>query len=432
MCRSASAHFPPETRLHRKDFEENDGPRTLNINGFRSQWYEYNGRSAHLAHIKKMANRKPPLEANTPARFVEASSAIGAKGMWMLNMCTSTLEEQLALLREAEKAGAEIEWVELGNEFYFALPEYRRSFPTVQAYLDTARSWQRAIHAEFPKARCAIVAYGKNDLHDEKPRRKTWDAELSAGLNDGEPFGAVTVHIYVQSPLYAKALQLAEKRGVVLPQQKRMLGQSPAFRGLLEEIREEPGLTDLVVRDVRKRIEEVVQGPVWTEIPNVPVWITEYNLFDVGSDGLGGTWSHAMALTAMTLDLAANPRVELAMVHNLVGNPGFALLQPTDENGIEVTAPGSAFSVLSRELNSGGNFTAHGDLSWKLTRTDGSGTIFFLNPGDQSVQWPDVFSKEFPVMVMSAEALAAQVHEKVLLQNETLPPRSLVIQHITP
>src|SRR5207248_10180294 len=66
--------------------------------------------------------------------FKQAIKASGATPVFVLNMLTSTLDAQLAMLRHARWLGLPVALVELGNEFYLNAPDYAAAFPTGQDY----------------------------------------------------------------------------------------------------------------------------------------------------------------------------------------------------------------------------------------------------------------------------------------------------------
>ncbi|MGH9838653.1 MAG: hypothetical protein ACREEM_07710, partial [Blastocatellia bacterium] len=94
-----------------------------------------------------------PRLPNRLEDFKQAIDACGAQPILVLNLLTSTLDEQLDMLRQARRIGLPVKYLELGNEFYLGLPDYRKKFPTAADYGREASRWSAAIHQEFPGAR---------------------------------------------------------------------------------------------------------------------------------------------------------------------------------------------------------------------------------------------------------------------------------------
>ncbi|MGL4884436.1 MAG: hypothetical protein ACRC8K_25790, partial [Waterburya sp.] len=65
--------------------------------------------------------------------------------IFVLNLATSSLESQLEMLRTARNLGMSVKYIELGNEFYFDVSNYKRVFPTSADYAQTASEWIVAI-----------------------------------------------------------------------------------------------------------------------------------------------------------------------------------------------------------------------------------------------------------------------------------------------
>jgi hypothetical protein len=89
---------------------------------------------------------------NKPADFKEALDLTGATPVWMLNMVTSTLPDQLELLRHVKARGMSVELIELGAEFYLEGNEIvQEKFPSGADYAKEANEWKDSIKKYFPK-----------------------------------------------------------------------------------------------------------------------------------------------------------------------------------------------------------------------------------------------------------------------------------------
>ena len=110
--------------------------------------------------------------------FAATINATGASALLVLNMLTDNLNSQLAFLRRAHQLGIPVVGVELGNEFYTALPEHVKWFPDGTAYGRLCARWIRAITAAFPRLPLAVV--GTPAVPAVKTRRVEWNKLLFA------------------------------------------------------------------------------------------------------------------------------------------------------------------------------------------------------------------------------------------------------------
>ena len=108
-----------------------------------------------------------PIHLSDWAQLV---SAANAQPVFDLNVVTSNLSNQLAMLHRAEDLGMPILRVELGNEVYLNTPVLVRRFPTPQAYGRTATRWIHAIKRNFPHAQVAVT--GRDSQAAPKNHRK--------------------------------------------------------------------------------------------------------------------------------------------------------------------------------------------------------------------------------------------------------------------
>ena len=232
---------------------------------------------------------------NPPAHTLEALKTelgrTGADAVFVLNMLTrragqteSNLSSALRMLKEAERLGIEVKYIELGNEFYLtkgnrdASSDYEVAFPDVEAYIQEARTWLAALREDFPEAKIAAVGADKRPNQEE--RRNTWNraaAEALAGQVD-----ALTIHTY------------------------------SGGRGDLSSLLASP----------QRRTDNLKKNE-FNELPeDLPLWITEYNLFDRETSS-HGTWSHGLFAATQTLSLLQENRVELSHFHSGIGNAVF-------------------------------------------------------------------------------------------------------------
>jgi len=222
------------------------------------------------------------------ARLVHAT---GATPVFDLNMFTSDLGSQLAMLHAARRLGMPVAGVELGNELY--LPQYAVRFPDGAAYGRIASRWIAAIRHSFPGVLVAADAYPGRDSSSSivDTRERRWNSEL-LGTVRGE--SALSLHAYFASGLGPRA-SLASPAAA-----EKMLG-APMRRWT--------------------RLARLIAGLP----PKLPVWVTEWNLFDTVAR-VHGTWAQGLAVAAFGLDLLSAPRVVQTDYETLVDSAPFGAI----------------------------------------------------------------------------------------------------------
>jgi hypothetical protein len=120
-----------------------------------------------------------------------------AKPLFCLNAITSTLSQQLDMLRRARQLGIAVDYIELANELFFEDADFVKKYPTAADYAADMRIWIDSIRKEFPGAKIAILGATEDVLTPSlqpTPRRiSTWnDALFEANLQAD----AITFHHY--------------------------------------------------------------------------------------------------------------------------------------------------------------------------------------------------------------------------------------------
>ena len=221
----------------------------------------------------------------------------GADAIFVLNMLTkragqteSNLSSALRMLTEAKRLGIAVKYVELGNEFYLpqgdrdASKDYKIAFPNAKAYVREAQAWIDALRRDFPNAHISVV--GADRRAGAGKRRNTWNevvTEALAGQAD-----ALSIHTYAGASGSTSAF-------LAIPQ-KRMDTLKNEFDALPQDL---------------------------------PLWITEYNLFS-RDEAVQGTWAHGLFAATQTLSLLQEANVERMSFHSGVGNAVFGALFRND------------------------------------------------------------------------------------------------------
>jgi hypothetical protein len=217
--------------------------------------------------------------------------AAGATPIYDLNVVSSTLAEQLAMLRAARRIGLPVTRVELGNELYMS--RYRRVFADGANYGRVASRWAAAIKAAVPGVKVAAVGFvpfGPGAL--PTARERDWNAEVLATLRGVD---ALTFHPYFQSGVGAHA-----------------------------SLRSTSNVTAMLVHTQARWAS--VQSQVLSLLPaGMSAWLTEFNLFDRVARA-HTTWAQGLALDTFALDALRDSRVDQADVHALVASAPFGAL----------------------------------------------------------------------------------------------------------
>jgi hypothetical protein len=291
--------------------------------------------------------------------------ATETKPIFVLNMLSSNLQSQLKMLQTARDLGMAVEYVELGNEFYFNIPNYKQVFPTPKEYALQASQWIAAIKQQFPEAKISLV--GVVPPPEKPDRLQNWNQTLlEAALPAAE---AITIHIYNSHGLDTKAPASEIYPFFNHTEVATILGES--FRNW-QKLQSD-------------RNYKIIP-------PDKKIWVTEYNLFeDIFQDGsdkprprVAGSWAHGLYNMAMSLLFLEEPRIELICNHSLIEGSIFgaifandkSFVNPVNENEttepLSLSATGSALSLLG-EATKDMQFASQIDLAGTATLTGKDG-----------------------------------------------------------
>lgn len=256
----------------------------------------------------------------------------GTEPIYMLNVLTSTLEEQLAMLRHARDIGLPVNLIEMGNEYYLddhpTNYNYLNVFPEITDYTDTCRVWTQAIRKEFPNAKISMVGVCTPSSW-KRPRANAWNSTIMNNM-DGIECDSFTIHAYPKSNNTGQT-------------PLEMLGTS--LEGIKRSKILDPSIDD-----------------------KYTIWVTEYN-YESGSNPYPGQWVHGLSAALMSAELIYTPRVEHICFFNLTaGKPASAIYDTAidllDENGAKVkaskyslSASGEALKLVSKAQRKAANVT---------------------------------------------------------------------------
>ncbi|WP_194895982.1 hypothetical protein [Catenulispora pinisilvae] len=130
--------------------------------------------------------------------------------VFVLNVMTSTLADQEAMLVQAKADGLPIDNVELGNELDLCFnSDYQKYFPNGTDYgSKVVGPWSYALHNLYPDLKIAAVA-GFEDSTSKCVTDRTWNADVQTGIKtaiaagDGREPDAYIMHVH---PTYPNAL----------------------------------------------------------------------------------------------------------------------------------------------------------------------------------------------------------------------------------
>lgn len=271
----------------------------------------------------------------------EGMKATNTTPIFVLNLASSSLESQLEMLQTARDLGMPVKYVELGNEFYFSLPNYERVFPTPDDYAQTASEWTEAIKQEFPTAEISLVGVAASSKDSQ--RQKNWHQSLlDKSIDEAD---AVTLHLY---------------NGHGLKSEIEPDSDYPFFT---------PEEVPIILGQPFRRWQNLQKNEQFELIPdNKQIWITEYNLFEKIFGGnnknnqqrVMGSWAHGLYTLSTSLVLLEDSRIAIACNHVLTGNSQFAAIfnhrksfvNPIDENvrvePMTISATGATLSFLGK------------------------------------------------------------------------------------
>lgn len=206
----------------------------------------------------------------------------GATPLWDLNVLTSNLSDQLAMLRAAQKLGLPVRYVELGNELWDPEAPYVARYPTGASYGTAMNPWITAIHRQFPRAVIAVSGADESDpqLNGGGPRYLAWNQSLLSTVR-GE--NAIAIHPYWSLPDL----------------------QPP---GSNVEATLTAGQTAWV--GFAKSLDTLPRG--------LQVWLTEWNQTGRFTSGGVQIWAQALAVDAFALDTLVDDQVTMSLLHDVV------------------------------------------------------------------------------------------------------------------
>ncbi|MEL6495198.1 MAG: hypothetical protein AAFQ41_08735 [Cyanobacteria bacterium J06623_7] len=337
--------------------------------------------------------------------------------IFVLNMLTSDLDSQLAMLRQAKNLGMEVKYVELGNEFYFNIPNYKKTFPNPRAYGLAAKQWATAVKQEFPQAQISVV--GVVPAPQKPARLQHWNKVMRGTVLP--TVDAITLHIYNDHGL------------------DKLNSQTDSYPYF--------GESDVptILGEPFRNWQQLRQDKNYRAIPeNKQIWITEYNLFeDIFSGGsdkpiprVAGSWAHGLYNLAMSLLFLEESRIASICNHSLsegsifgaILNTSNSFVNPADADmtatPMSLSATGSALSLLGKATQ---NMTAAAPVNFPNV-PQLSGKKDFKYSAVYGWQFSNKTEQQAVIVNLSAHTIEVEMGEMSLSSYEQISasPQALI------
>ena len=248
-----------------------------------------------------------------PIRFQEALDQIDSKGIYVLNMMSSSLENQLIDLQNAIDSGVVISRVELGSEFNHDNPFSAIRFPTAGDYARECNIWIDSVKTSIPNVEVGVVAGNRGP---DFSRAWRWNDSVCSIVTDAD---ALIWHMYIY--LHDSDTSYATKKVVAYPFYRVPLYEK--WRGF---------------QDTTALIQ------------NHDIWVTEYNLFDKTTEKVfTNTWLHVLILAGVNHKFLQNDLVDIMLQHNVGGIfPNFDAIDT--QNNFRKRSSGYSASIWNKQM----------------------------------------------------------------------------------
>jgi hypothetical protein len=262
----------------------------------------------------------------SPERFtLEDLAALyketGVAPIFVLNVVTRDLEDQLERLHHAQSLGLPIERIELGNELYLGIEKaVDELYPTVAEYALDANRWAAALKADFPDVEISVT--GAAAPHAPRGRSTGWNKTMFPLLS--EDISAVSEHIYTNSALGPKIDTSGNAWGEDIFQQAQY-----------NELQTPEGIEKMLAQPFKAWADLNRFGHLTQDRD---IWMTEFNLFD-WTGPARGTWANGLFVAGFIHNMLEDDRVTLATYHSFGGGPLFPTYFPSADfwDGLTVT-----------------------------------------------------------------------------------------------
>jgi hypothetical protein len=249
---------------------------------------------------------KPNLPPNpyTLTDLKTAVTATGATPIYVLNMLTSDLENQITMLRAAQNLGLPVSLIELGSAFYLDGPEqaYAAKFPTGADYVKEANRWAAALKTLFPEVQVAAIG-----LPD------TVSSGRASGWNDALFKTAIGVD--------AVALRhFANINTVLNIKTLPSKGGDESRQNLADEataLAAKNAVTDVLIQSF-ENVSNMMRLMDYRPSP-MGIWLTEFGM-DSTIYAAHGLWLHGLFGAALVMQYLELVPISVACLYNVAGD----------------------------------------------------------------------------------------------------------------
>ncbi len=292
--------------------------------GTAAQWIDWHTGKFIDDPTSPFASIGPDRHPITMADWASFIATTKATPVWDLNVLTSTLADQVAMLHEAKRLGMPVDYIELGNELWDVRSIYPKVFPSGTAYAHAMNAWIPTLRKDFPDAQIAVSGADPSDTFFSSvfgKRYTSWNDEVLATVKGAD---AIAIHPYWTLPDRAAP-------GSDVP--ATLTAGLDAWNGFAAE--------------------------TLAKIPgSMSVWLTEWNQAAWGSKSGTQIWAQALSVVAVALHQLSDPQITMSLVHDIVDgvrNPqdvGISTTFPAFTDGangskpLERTALGHALPLL--------------------------------------------------------------------------------------
>jgi alpha-L-arabinofuranosidase len=296
--------LPEVQRLHRSI-----SPVTLRFpGGTIANYYHpdkpgYGFREEEMGHMKDFSGylRNQAFEKeNYLEAFARLSKTTNTQVIYVANLLTGTIDENIRAIDRLQSHGLKVVGIELGNEFL--LQRYRGNYPSVQVYIDQAKTFAAAFRKKYPGIPLAVVGSGEGEAIGSDAAKFTnlWNSTLAKETF----YDAVVYHFYARTGACNKLGDEGK-------------GLQEVFNCLLETTAiEHYNLVDLVMQNLIK-----------TYGKNRKIWITEWNTAEspkyAGNTFIQAAMATEFMFNTIRFNSKNNNLVEYTHFHNYTG-AGFA------------------------------------------------------------------------------------------------------------
>jgi len=276
--------------------------------------------------------------------YTKFARQIGAEIVFVPNLETSSVAEQVEWFRKMKADGAVPRYIELGNEFWIAMmfdPDVLKRWPDAPTTMKVMKEYAEALRPFLPPgARVAVQAAGSeywvrpNPVHPMGRRLRQWDADLAPA----PWFDAVTIHPY--------------------PGMDNIMGTQGATKGWRQP-EEAPKMFKALLAHCDQGIDRVVED-VARHVPGKEIWVTEWNT--------RGADYHETAEPTAAMRVQLESRTALAMLRhpevtmslwftmNFSSNNLTGAFLPDGQEGFQPKPPVLALRWFNEAANGGATF----------------------------------------------------------------------------